>query len=419
LLAATGVGGGDLATGTFVGSLLGTAVLWAVVLGAFLKFVVTEGLARWQLVTGDTFLEGLVHTMGPPILWVFLPYLLLWSFFVGSAQMSACGVALYALFPVFENPDQGKIVFGMVTSIVGIGLVIKGGYRLFEQIMRICIAIMFVIVVVTAVVLWPGTDVVLQGLFMPTIPDFDGLGLTWTVALIGGVGGTLTVLCYGYWLREDGRVSSDDIWACRVDLGAGYAMTAIFGIAMVIIGSNVEIEGQGTTLLVTLSERLEEPLGVWGKWLFLIGAFGAVFSSLLGVWQSVPYLFADCWRLLFLEPTNVGETFKKEKATRIERVNSKAPVMVDTSGLPYRSFLVILGVVPMVGLFWGFQQVQKLYTVTGALFFPFLALALLIWNGRSDWVGVQFKNRPITAIALIGILLFFSSLGVRTIFGIY
>ena len=412
------MGGGDLATGTFVGSLLGTAVLWAVVLGAFLKFVVTEGLARWQLVTGDTFLEGLVHTMGPPILWVFLPYLLLWSFFVGSAQMSACGVALYALFPVFEDPDQGKIVFGMVTSIIGIGLVIRGGYRLFEQIMRVCIAIMFVTVVVTAVVLWPGTGVVLQGLFIPTIPDFDGIGLTWTVALIGGVGGTLTVLCYGYWLREDGRVSSDDIWACRIDLGAGYAMTAIFGIAMVIIGSNVEIEGQGTTLLVTLSERLEELLGVWGKWLFLIGAFGAVFSSLLGVWQSVPYLFADCWRLLFLEPTNVGETFKKEKATRIERVNSKAPVMIDTSGLPYRSFLVILGVVPMVGLFWGFQQVQKLYTVTGALFFPFLVLALLIWNGRSDWIGVQFKNRSITTIALAGILLFFTSLAARTIFGI-
>ena len=52
LLAATGVGGGDLATGSFVGSLLGTVVLWAVVVGAFLKFVVTEGIARWQLATG-------------------------------------------------------------------------------------------------------------------------------------------------------------------------------------------------------------------------------------------------------------------------------------------------------------------------------------------------------------------------------
>ena len=57
LLAATGVGSGALATGGIVGSLLGPAVLWAVVLGALLKFVVTEGLARWQLATGETLLE--------------------------------------------------------------------------------------------------------------------------------------------------------------------------------------------------------------------------------------------------------------------------------------------------------------------------------------------------------------------------
>ncbi|MAF09550.1 iron transporter, partial [Candidatus Poribacteria bacterium] len=34
LVAATGVGAGDLATGAFTGSQLGTAVLWAVVVGA-------------------------------------------------------------------------------------------------------------------------------------------------------------------------------------------------------------------------------------------------------------------------------------------------------------------------------------------------------------------------------------------------
>ena len=135
--------------------------------------------------------------------------------------------------------------------------------------------------------------------------------------------------------------------------------------------------------------------------MFLIGAFGAVFSSLLGVWQSVPYLFADCWRLLR------------------ERPDPDAPaIMVDTSGLPYRTYLVVLGVIPMIGLFWSFQEVQVLYTVTGALFFPFLALALLIWNGRSDWVGVQFKNRPLTSIALASVLVFFSSVAVRRLFGL-
>ena len=46
LVAATGVGAGDLATGAFTGNQLGVAVLWAVVLGAVLKFVVNEGLAR-------------------------------------------------------------------------------------------------------------------------------------------------------------------------------------------------------------------------------------------------------------------------------------------------------------------------------------------------------------------------------------
>ncbi len=79
LLAATGVGGGDLATGTFVGSLLGTGLLWAVIVGSAMKCVITEGLARWQLATGDTFIEGIYEKGGPAFIWVFLPYLMLFT----------------------------------------------------------------------------------------------------------------------------------------------------------------------------------------------------------------------------------------------------------------------------------------------------------------------------------------------------
>ncbi|MEZ6044079.1 MAG: hypothetical protein R3C11_00545 [Planctomycetaceae bacterium] len=51
LVAATGVGAGDLAGGASAGSKLGTTILWAVIIGAALKFVLTEGLARgsWLL----------------------------------------------------------------------------------------------------------------------------------------------------------------------------------------------------------------------------------------------------------------------------------------------------------------------------------------------------------------------------------
>ena len=56
---------------------------------------------------------------------------------------------------------------------------------------------------------------------------------------------------------------------------------------------SIEVRGGGSGLLVTIGEQLRVSLGETFRWLFLIGAFGAVFSSLLGVWQSVPYVFAD------------------------------------------------------------------------------------------------------------------------------
>jgi Mn2+/Fe2+ NRAMP family transporter len=395
LLAATGVGAGDLATGSFVGGLLGVTVLWAVVIGALLKFIVTEGLTRWQLATGETLVEGAVRRLGRGVVWFFMPYFLLWSFFVGSALISATGVTLHAMLPIFEDAARGKVVFGIVASLIGLMLVWFGGYRVFENVMRGCIGVMFVTVLLTAGLLWPGTLPVLEGLFIPRIPDADGQGVPWTLALIGGVGGTLTVLCYGYWLREEGLTHRGDLRACRVDLATGYIMTALFGLAMVIVGSRISIEGSGARLLVTLSGRLEEIMGPIGKWLFLVGTLGAVFSSLLGVWQCIPYLFADCWGLL--------ETRRREALMR-----------VDTRSTPYRAYLILIATVPIFGLLWSFRDIQLAYAVTGALLFPILALALLIFNGRSAWVGPEFRNRPLTIIALVVVLVFFSWIGFRS-----
>ena len=384
LLAATGIGAGDLTTASFAGSLLGTTVLWAIAVGAFLKFVVTEGLARWQLATGETLLEGLVARVGRVAIWIFLPYLLLWSFFVAASLMSGCGVALYAAFPIFDDARTGKIVFGAAAGVLGLVLVLRGGYQLFGKIMRVCVGVMFATVIATAVALRPDLGEVAAG-FVPSMPTSTD-GVTWTVALIGGIGGTVTVLCYGYWLREEGRTSRSELAGCRIDLGAAYAITALFGIAMVLVGQRVSVAGEGTDLIVDLAARLGTELGPVGRWLFLAGTIGTVFSSLLGVWQSVPYLFADCCRLL--APTK--------------------GVAVDTRSLPYRSYLVALAVIPMLGLFASFREVQKIYTVSGAFFFPVLALLLLILNGRTRWVGSELKNHPATAAALLGIVAFFS-----------
>ncbi|MCP4711923.1 MAG: divalent metal cation transporter, partial [Planctomycetes bacterium] len=236
LVAATGVGAGDLATAAFSGIKLGPAILWAVIVGAGLKYVLNEGLTRWQLATGQTLLEGAVAHFGRLVLWLFLGYLIFWSFFVAAVLMSACGVTAHAFYPIFAEAANDKILYGIIHSALAILLIKLGGYRLFAKVMSVCIAVMFLMVLLTAIALTPSWSEVASGLVIPKIPEFAGDGLPWTVALLGGIGGTVTVMCYGYWIREEGRQSKEDLPTCRIDLAVGYGMTGLFGIAMVIIG---------------------------------------------------------------------------------------------------------------------------------------------------------------------------------------
>ncbi len=389
LVAATGVGAGDLATAAFCGGRLGLSVLWAVLLGAGLKYVLNEGLARWQLATGTTLMEGALTHFGRGARWFFLAYLLVWSFFVGAALMSACGVAAHGLLPLWDAPTD-KVIYGLAHSALAVALVRLGGFGWFSRAMGACVVVMFVVVVTTALAITPSWGAAAAGL-IPTLPPEGGQGLSWTVALLGGVGGTLTVLCYGYWIREHGRAGPAALGVTRVDLAVGYGGTALFGLAMVLIGSQVPVDGGGARLVVNLADGLEArwsgPAAALARWTFLLGAWSAVFSSLMGVWQSVPYLFADFWRL-----------------TRQRR--DRTPL---TETLPYRVYQLGLAAVPAVGLMMKFEVAQKAYAVFGALFIPLLALALLSLGRRPELR--RLRNGPLTTALLLAALGIFALAG--------
>ncbi|MEX2174033.1 MAG: Nramp family divalent metal transporter [Pirellulaceae bacterium] len=400
VVAATGVGAGDLATGAFTGSKLGVAILWAVVLGAVLKFAVNEGLARWQLVTGETLLEGVARHLGRWAIALFLAYLVFWSYFVASILMSACGSAAHAIFPLFESPQRDKIFYGLLHSAVTVGLLRYGGYRWFERIMSGLVVVMFAVVVGSAIAIAPDWGQVVSGLLVPQIPDAGGQGVSWTIALMGGIGGTVTVLSYGYWIREQGRLSAADIRTCRLDLASGYGMTALFGLGMVIIGSELldmtDDPSKGTTFIIRLAEQIDRRLGDWGwlaRWGFVLGAWAAVYSSLLGVWQSVPLLFADAWRLLRQSDSPAAE---QKPSTR---------------WASYRWYQIALATIPAIGLWFNFVQLQKLNAIVGALFVPLLAAVLLLLNGRRDLLGAH-RNAWLSWLVLVGALLFFAAAAV-------
>lgn len=384
IVAATGVGAGDLATAGFAGSKIGLAVAWAIALGAIMKFVLNEGLARWQLATDSTLLEGVARHLGRWAIVVFLLYLVPFAFFVGGALIAATGVATHALVGWPADPATAKFFWGTMGSALAAIIAFKGGFALFERLMAVCIGVMFIAVCATAVRLAPDWSTLAAG-FVPSDPG-EGEPREWTIGLIGGVGGTVTILCYGYWMRQAGRRDAAQLATCRLDLAVAYLFTGLFGIAMLVIANGLPLEGKGTGLLVALAANIESALGPSGRLIFLLGAWAAIASSLLGVWQSVPMLFADALQCLRGTPPVAIEALPTTRAARW--------------------FLMALATVPLLQASIGFAAAQKAYAVYGAYFLPLLALALLVLNGRASVVGV-FRNRPWTAISLIGVLLFF------------
>ncbi len=385
LVAATGVGAGDLLTASLGGSAVGVSILWAAVVGSVLKGFLNEGIARWQLATGTTVLEGWAR-FGAAVRYAFLVYLLGWSFFTGGALISACGAAGDALLPLSSDSETSRRIWGVVHSLAGLALVWFGGFRFFEKLMAACIALMFAAVLFTSVASGPDWAAAARGLVIPSLPQG---GTAWVLGLLGGVGGTVTLLSYGYWIREKGREGPGGLRTCQADLAVGYTLTGLFGAAMVLIGSTLQLQGTGLKVAVLLAQRLGDVTGPVGYWLFLVGFWAAVFSSVLGVWEGIPYLFADFLRI-----------HRGQPAHQVPLRGSRA----------WRLYLVALAVVPLPLLWIPLQRAQLAYAVVGSLFMPLLAATLLWMNNRRSELG-PLRNGWLTNAALAATLLLFLLVG--------
>lgn len=382
VIAATGLGAGDLIAAAVAGAKFGTTILWAAVLGAAMKYVMNEGLTRWQLATGTTLLEGWVQRLPRFVSIYFLIYLVLWSFIVAGALIAGTGLAAHALYP-----EISIVHWGILHSLLALALVLIGRYSLLEYLMKFFMGLMLVVVITCAILVAPGLPGIISGL-QPTIPDGSAMFI---FSVIGGVGGSVTLLCYGYWIRERDWNRPQDLPRSRLDLAVAYVLTGLFGIAIMIVSAGVNPEViTGPNMVLGVASQLEAVVGPFGKWCFLVGFWSAVFSSMLGVWQGVPYLFADFVQQYTYRP--------------------KQPLHINTRSLPYRGYLVYLALPPML-LLMADEPVWLvvIYAITGAFFMPLLCGLLLLMNNRRSWLG-DLKNGLLTNLVLLGSILVFGLL---------
>ena len=125
----------------------------------------------------------------------------------------------------------------------------------------------------------------------------------------------------------------------RGDVAVAYVFTALFGISIMLIANTAFFvpgvalrDAEAVPRMATFLGTILGPFGVWAYWL---GFWAAVFASLLGVWQSVPYLYADIY--------GVMQGLSVEARKEITKVTSR----------PYRLGLIFISLVPLPLAFTG------------------------------------------------------------------
>jgi Mn2+/Fe2+ NRAMP family transporter len=407
LAAATGVGAGDLVATMVAGAQYGMILLWAAVLGTVLKLALAEGVGRWHLASGSTLLDGW-RRLGYWATVFFGVYIVIWGFVYGATAMSAVGLPLNALFG-----GLSVRYWAMIAGVLGLVLVWIQRYEVFEKFITVLVLIKFVSVVSIAVLVAPDLGDVLNGL----VPRLPSGSTVYVLGLIGGVGGTITMAAYGYWMIAKGWQGTGWLSMMRLDNAIGYIMTGIFVIAMLIVGADILFGQQltsGDSGLLILGDALGERYGQWARILFLIGFLAVTWTSLLGVWNGVSLLFADWTRTIRLPHGAKAEPATDESAA-VTATATGYEARVAERSLPFRAYLLWLTIPPMALLFLDKPfAVTLVYGVLGSAFMPFLGITLMLLlnskrvarDGRSGWLS----NIMLTAASLLFVVLLVTDL---------
>lgn len=371
LLAATGIGVGDMVASTIAGAEYGMTLVWAVAAGVVVKMGITEGSARWQLGTGSTLVEGWREHLPAAVVLAFFVYFVVWSYFVAGALVGAT-----ALVPAAVMPGLSTTAWGGMHAVAALVLVYVGRYQTVLRVAKWLVAIMLVSLLTSVLLI-----LVRSGADWSMLQPRGALELPYALSVIGGIGGTVTLLSYGYWMREEGWAGTERLPGARLDLAVSFLLALIFAVCLMFLSSQIEWAGQvleeGPRLCLLLADRIGEETGPVGRAVFLLGFWGAAFSSVVGVWHGVPFLFDD-WLHVWQR--------KRPRGSR---------------GAAYRGWALYL---TLAAISSGFVarpvRLVFAYTIVGAAFFPFV-ICTLLWLNNSARLPHQVRNGVATN-ALLG-----------------
>lgn len=326
------IGSGEVILATRTGAVLGTGVLWAVVVGVFLKYVIGLAGGWYTVTTGESMIDLIGRMPGPKnaVVWFVLVAQLVASVLAIGSLAASAGAFVAAITPL---PAYAA---GWAVTLLAVAVAWVGEFRPLKYLMAGLITVTLLGIVVVAARVLPSVSELAAGL-IPQIPSVPGWATdegispnAWAeiLPLLGwGAGGFASQVWYTYWIMGAGygacagnrqgqpadeaalrSLTNDDAdrllgWRRVVTYDAtlallvGVGATCCFLIAGAQVLGAKQLAPSGADVGLMLANLFGADWGKTGAQLFLCGGAAALVSTQLAQVAGWPYLLDDCGRL--------------------------------------------------------------------------------------------------------------------------
>ena len=302
------IGSGELVLTTSLGAAAGWSLFWWLILSCWCKSLVQAELARYTIVSGDTYLRAMNRLPGR-ILSVSWPiWLGLIAYLPGTMGLGGifggAGEALSFLLSHLSFELSGIWCTGVIAIAVA-GILSTGSYKWLETLMLPLVVIFTITTLVCSIAMqFTEYQVTAAELVTGLKPDLSYF-LMFSALALSAYGYTGTTSgdrsAYTYWAIEKGYPSylgsstDDPHWenhargwmkVLHTDVWLGLIIVSCATIPFYILGAGV-LNKMGLTpegndaVIATLSNIFTQTLGEWAVWIFSIGAFAILFSTVL------------------------------------------------------------------------------------------------------------------------------------------
>jgi manganese transport protein len=287
VITAAFIGPGTVTTATLAGAGFGTALLWCLAFATVATIVLQEMSARLGLTTRAGLGQALRHMPGPRWVGMGAALLAVSAVVSGAAayeagNLTGAGLGLGATVGVHP-----KVLAAAGAGIAAV-LLWSGRYRLVERVLVVCVAVMGLTFLLTAVLVLPRVDGILAGLFLPRLPkgaELMALGLVGT-----------TIVPYNLFLHAavvaERWEGAADLRAARLDLVLAIGLGGIVSAAVVVTAA-AALGSQEIRSASDMAGQLQPLLGPWASRAFSLGFAAAGLSSAITAPLAAGYALQD------------------------------------------------------------------------------------------------------------------------------